>query len=550
MSAASDQSMLRLSLLRAGQQLVKMNEPIRTILAFAIERLYVAWIRIAGTDSRRNFWRSFFGMVLAVVSVAIATLIIPFARNVLAVLNLVTIVYLVPVVTVAVWGGIWPAMLAAVLGAMAADYLFYPPVYSFQIDDPQNIADLIVYLIVGLVIGNLAGDVRERERHIRDLYGYSKQLAACSTSDDLIQATRNYLAKWLDRPTILVEGNDLANMPAADFGFPDGVRRRAMEMISGNTATAQTVYDDTTHHAWLVRHVSLGSTEYVVFVDLGPGLLKSKWALNRRIDVTLTEAAENLARLDLARAIDRTRLQAQADTLKTALVTTMSHDLRNPLVSILGAASVLDQMTGVKGDARARLLVSTIQDQAARLDSDLQNLTEAARLTTGVKRPDRQLTDPVDMIQAAIEQRHSQLAAHRVEVTIASDVPLIEVQSVLVENALAQLLDNAAKYSPQGSVIKIEGNVDQDWFQLSVSDRGVGLTAEEQQRVGRWSFRSERHAATIPGSGLGLWIAATFIAANGGRLSASSAGPGLGTKMTIYLPIDAGAKTASRTASA
>jgi K+-sensing histidine kinase KdpD len=193
-------------------------------------------------------------------------------------------------------------------------------------------------------------------------------------------------------------------------------------------------------------------------------------------------------------------------------------------------------MDEIRRDTRARLLVSTVQEQAARLDSDLQNLVDAARITTGVSRPNRQLTDPVDMIYTAIEQKRTQLAAHRVEVSIASDVPLVDVQSALVENALAQLLDNAAKYSRDGSIIEIEGSVDRDWVMLSVSDKGVGMTADERQQVGRQSFRSERNAATISGSGLGLWIASTFVAANGGRLSAESAGPGLGTTMTIYLP--------------
>jgi signal transduction histidine kinase len=107
---------------------------------------------------------------------------------------------------------------------------------------------------------------------------------------------------------------------------------------------------------------------------------------------------------------------------------------------------------------------------------------------------------------------------------------------VLVENALAQLLDNAAKYSRAGSIIEIKGSADHDWVVLSVSDKGVGMTPEERLQVGRQSFRSERTATTISGSGLGLWIAATFIAANGGRLSAESAGPGLGTTMIISLP--------------
>jgi K+-sensing histidine kinase KdpD len=537
MMADSSGRLLRLYLTTIGETFRQLGWRFGAMLSSIARRLGVPGLALDTNDEIvRNLSRGLFGAVKALMAVALATAIILIFRDTLPVPNIVTIVYLVPVVVAAVWWGIWSATLASVTGALAADYLFYPPLYSFRIDEPQNIANLIVFLIVGLVIGNLAGDLREREREIRDLYGYSKQLAACFTTSDLIRATQSYLAKCLGRPTILVAGKDVGDEFAADVNVPDSVLRNAKAMTARNETAAETVYDDTTRHAWFLRRVPLGPTEYFVFVDLGPGLVSAKGAMNRRIDLVLTDAAQNLARLDFAKAVDRTQLQAQADALKNALVTTMSHDLRSPLVSILGAASVLDQMDEIKRDTRARLLVGTVHEQAARLDSDLQNIVDAARITTGVSRPNRQLTDPVDLIYAAIEQKRTQLAAHRVEVSIAADVPLVEVQSALVENALAQLLDNAAKYSPASSIIEIKGSIDRDWVVLSVSDKGVGMTAEERLQVGRQSFRSERNAATVSGSGLGLWIAATFIAANDGRLSAESAGSGLGTTMTVYLP--------------
>jgi two-component system sensor histidine kinase KdpD len=533
----SSGGLLPLYLTTVGDAFRHLASRVRTIYGAIASRLGLPPLSRGGSDDIYNgLSRGLFGAAMALVAVGVATATILIFRDVLPVLNIITIVYLVPVVVAAVRWGIWPATFASVTGALAADYLFYPPLYSFRIDDPQNIADLIVFLIVGLVIGNMAGDLREREREIRDLYGYSKQLAACFTTADLIKATQSYLAKYLGRPTILVASKDVEDEPVAEINVPDSVLRNAIAMRARNEVSAETVYDDATRHAWFVRRVPLGPAEYIVFVDLGAGMVSSKGAMNRRIDAVLTEAAQNLARLDFAMAVDRTQLQAQADALKNALVTTISHDLRSPLVSILGAASVLDQMDEIKRDTRARLLVSTVREQAARLDSDLQNLVDAARITTGVSRPNRQLTDPVDIIYAAIELKRTQLSAHQVKVSIASDVPLVEVQSALVENALAQLLDNAAKYSRAGSIIEIKGSVDHDWVVLSVSDKGVGMTAEERVQVGRQSFRSERNAATISGSGLGLWIAATFIAANGGRLSAESDGSGLGTTMTIYLP--------------
>jgi two-component system, OmpR family, sensor histidine kinase KdpD len=126
------------------------------------------------------------------------------------------------------------------------------------------------------------------------------------------------------------------------------------------------------------------------------------------------------------------------------------------------AARVLEQLPQICADKRALSLVATVHDEAARLDSDIQNLLAAARITAGMERRSPTLTDPVDLVRAAIARKSTQLAGHRVEVSLAADLPMVEVQSPLVENAIAQLLDNAAKYSPRGSTIKIAGQRDQD----------------------------------------------------------------------------------------
>lgn len=470
------------------------------------------------------------------LAVAAATAIIFVFNGALSFLNLVSIIYLIPVLIAALWWGIWPAILAAIAGALAADYFFYPPLYSFWISDTQNIADLIVFLLIALVSGNLASSLRQRERQMQDLYEFSKRLAACFTTADLIGATQDYLSQALGRPSMLVEAKYVDEDLPADIAVPMDVRRTAAGTIARDDLATHTIFDAGTRHFWLARRVSLGASGYVVFVDLGSGAGGRRSKLNRRIDFALSEAAESLARIDLGRAVEESRMQAQADTLKNALVATMSHELRTPLVSILGAASVLDQLPEIVRDERARSLVATVHDEAARLDGDIQNLVAAARITAGVEQPDAQMTDPVDIVRAAIAQKSTQLSAHHLEVTLAAGLPLVRVQSVLVENALAQLLDNAAKYSPAGSTIKVGGTAERHWVVLSVSDQGAGLTPDERQRVGQRSFRGVRHAAAIPGSGLGLWIANTLVAANDGRLDAESGGPGLGTTARIRLP--------------
>jgi two-component system, OmpR family, sensor histidine kinase KdpD len=198
---------------------------------------------------------------------------------------------------------------------------------------------------------------------------------------------------------------------------------------------------------------------------------------------------------------------------------------------------VLDEIATLKADTRAQSLVATVHDEARRLDGDIQNLLAAAQITAGLKQSSPELCDLVDIIHAAIAKKTTQLGAHHLDLSLAPNLPLVDVQSVLVENAIAQLIDNAAKYSPPGSTIRITGRRDDGWIVLSVSDQGVGLAADDLRHIGQHSFRSARHADSIAGSGLGLWIANAFVTANGGRLEGESEGPGAGSTFRIRLPV-------------
>jgi two-component system, OmpR family, sensor histidine kinase KdpD len=222
--------------------------------------------------------------------------------------------------------------------------------------------------------------------------------------------------------------------------------------------------------------------------------------------------------------------------LRDALVGSVSHELRTPLATILGSCSVLNRIPVIQADRQSRELVEAINEQAGQLDNEIRNLLDATRISAKGVRPQLMWSDPTDIVSAALKQKERKFAAHRVVVDVAREVPLVHVDTVLVEQALGQLLENAAKYSPPGSEIKIGSRCEEDCVILSVQDHGSGLTADEKGQLGRRCFRGLGHAVGASGSGLGLWIASTFIAANGGSLHAESLGPNLGTTMSLRLP--------------
>jgi K+-sensing histidine kinase KdpD len=483
--------------------------------------------------------------ILKTIALVALTTLIYFGIDALGLLDFGPVVYLVPVVIAATRWGTLAGIVASIAGFLASDYFFYPPYYSLALENPQEVVHLLLFLFVALVTSNLASqlkreadELRESKKELSELYEFSRRLAACFTAPDLVLAIQAYLTNTLERSVFLFgaagtnSAESLEGHPA-----PQQVRQQAADMIAANEPGARTILDENTNCVWLVRPLSSETADHgVIAVDLGSGSSAAIECVARRIETMLADAATTLERLDLAKAMNEANLRLHADHLKEALIGTVSHELRTPLTSILGSASVLEQTPAVQAIPNVHSLVEAIHEQAEFLDNNIQNLLNATRIAGRGVQPRLEWVDPADIVNAAIRQRLQRLAQHRITSDLATDLPLVLVESTLLEQALGQLLENAAKYSPANSVIKVEAYAEKDGVVLAVSDDGAGLTQDESQQLGRRAFRGQRHLDKVPGSGLGLWIATAFVKANGGTIEGVSRGPGLGTTMSIHLP--------------
>ncbi len=459
--------------------------------------------------------------------------------------SLVPIAYLVPVIIAATRWGIWPATLASIASMAEADFFFFPPIFSFQVEDPQEVIDLLLFLVVALVSSNLASrlrqeteTLRQRERDIHNLYDFSRRLAACFTVSELVSAIENYLSQTLGQPAVFFAAKTDAQLePPRSGPVPKVVKERAVLAIAAADRSARSVVDASTQDAWLLRMVSSETAILgVVAINIGVGSTETLENRTRRVEAIIEEVSLTLQRIDIEKAMEDARLRLQAQLLRDAFHGTLSHELRTPLATIRGSASVLDSIPLIQKDTRARSLVEAISDEVTELDRFIQNLLNATRVTAGGVTPHLEWADPRDIVNAAIKVRSRRLSAHTIETEFADDLPLVHVDSGLIEESCGQLLENAAKYSPSGSTILVSVKSRQDDIILSISDQGVGITADERPQLGRRLFRSQRHQATIPGSGLGFWIASIFVGANGGSIDIASPGQGLGATATITLP--------------
>lgn len=503
-----------------------------------IKRIALYHLRLMHPD------RMLYAIALVAVTTAILALVIELTD-----IRHVSIGYVIPVLIAAIRWGVLEATVAALMAVAASAFFFYAPIFDFRVHDPLQIVDLILFLLVALVTGHFATRLRmeaeranRRERENGGLYAFARRLAAAKDASGIYDAIQQHLALLVGRSVMLfgpVATESEAAERCAQAHAPPSVRDAIVAALRGRSDRQPgAVIDDSTNGAWLVRAVSPQSPDFgVIAINLGPRERLHADTMLADIEDALTDTAATLNRLGLGRAINEARSRTEAERLRDALLGSVSHELRTPLASILGAATTLAGSYTVRSDSRLSSLATVVREEAERLNHDIQNLLDATRISSDGVQPNFEWSEVADIVNAAIERRRTRLQGHKLEVRLAPDLPLVYVDSVLIEQALGQVLDNAIKYSPPSGAIMVEGRRTHDDVTISVTDQGTGFSDAERERAGERFFRGERHAATTGGSGLGLWIAKSFVSVNAGHLDIQSSGAGAGARVSIHLPV-------------
>jgi two-component system sensor histidine kinase KdpD len=469
-------------------------------------------------------------------------------RQSLAVSN-VALVLLVAVLASAVTYGLWPSLLAGLVCALAYNFFFLPPLYTFTIADPENIITLAVFSLVAVIAGNLAARVRtqaivarERAAITEDLYLFSRKLAGAVALDDLLWATAYQISHMLRVHVVLLlpEGEDLtvragyppedmlddADLAAARWSFEHGSEAgRGADTLPG------------ARRLFLPMKTGRG-TIGIIGLDSPRGREGNLLTPDSRrlLDSLADQAALAIERIHLADEADRARIARETEKLRSALLTSISHDLRTPLASILGSASSLRLYRRQLGEAQEDELIRTIQEEAERLNHFIANLLDMTRLESGALAPQLGPVDLSDVIGSVLRRAGKLLAQHHMVLEVEEGLPLLRLDPVLFEQVLFNLLDNEAKYAPAGSDVTLEARKAGDHVVLRVMDRGAGLPEEDLERVFDKFYRVRAGDKQRVGTGLGLAIARGFLEAMGGSISAGNRPDG-GAVFTLTLPL-------------
>jgi len=257
----------------------------------------------------------------------------------------------------------------------------------------------------------------------------------------------------------------------------------------------------------------------------------------RLLDALCDQAAVAIERISLARGLDEARVLAETERLRGALLTSISHDLRTPLASILGAVSSLRSFPERYGAAEREELLTTLQEEAERLNRFVANLLDMTRIESGAIELKLELIDVAEIVGSALQRAGNVLAGHRVEVAIDAGLPMLRLDAVLFEQVLFNLLDNAAKYSPADSRIDIRASRDGELVEIEVVDEGPGIPPADFERIFDKFYRVHAQDRRRAGTGLGLAICRGFVEALGGWIVARNRRDRSGAVLMIRMPV-------------
>jgi two-component system, OmpR family, sensor histidine kinase KdpD len=459
------------------------------------------------------------------------------------------LVFLVAVIGVAYNFGLWPSMFAAGSSMLAYQLFFLDPSNKFALADLKNVAALCFFFFTAFVVSNLTAKVRAQAYTARNraatteaLYIFSKKLAGIVSLDDLLWAAAYQIAHSL-RTDVVIVLPDADGVLRVKAGFPpeddlDQAELGAAKWSFENNRPAGRASETLPGARRLFLPLRTGSGAVGV-VGLARGQRPEMLLTpdeRRLLDALMDQSAVAIERVRLAGQINEARLAAETERLRAALLTSLSHDLKTPLASIMGSVTSLRQYRDVLDAPEREELMETIQEEAERLSRFVANLLDMTKIESGAIELDRQLVDVDEVVGAALQRVSGMLANHRVEVDLEAKLPMIDLDVMLFEQVLVNLLDNAAKYAPPSSLITIRARRSFGSIVIEVLDEGPGIPEDRLERVFEKFHRVKQGDRQRAGTGLGLAICRGFVEALDGKIVAANRADRSGALFTITLP--------------
>ncbi|WP_039912872.1 two-component system sensor histidine kinase KdpD [Cellvibrio mixtus] len=454
----------------------------------------------------------------------------------------IVMLFLLTVVLVAVRFGRGPAVVSAIISVIAFDFFFVPPRFSFAVSDVQYLITFAVMLIVGLVIGQLTAGLRfqarvsmHRESRSRALYEFARALSGVLATEQIFETTRSHLERTFRAKVLLLLPDNEGRLQP-----PTGQVSDALDI-----AIAQWSFDRATPAG--IGTDTLPTSDFFYLPLIAPmrtrGVLVlqpegRRWILipeqRQQLDTFAALAAIALERVHYIEVAQKALVGIESERLRNSLLAALSHDLRTPLTSLVGLSESLTRAKPTLPAAQLSV-ARALHNEALRMSNLVVNLLDMARIQSGEVKLNLEWQPLEEVVGSALHASTAFLGQHSVKTTIAADLPLIQIDSVLIERVLCNLLENATKYTPPGAHIVIVAEVNGHMLDISVRDNGPGLPSGKEDSLFEKFTRGEKESTT-PGVGLGLAICKAIVQAHGGKIRAGKAPEG-GAAIVFSLPL-------------
>ncbi|HEY9025701.1 MAG TPA: DUF4118 domain-containing protein [Burkholderiaceae bacterium] len=476
-------------------------------------------------------------LICGAVTLAVAPL-----ATILASANLVMI-FLAAVVGVAVRFGRGPAVLASLLTVGTFDFFYVPPRFSFSVSDAQYLLTFFIMLVVALLIGQLTAGLkfqarvsRLREERVRAMYAMSRDLSGALMPEQIAEIGARFMKSEFGAPAALMIADlqDRLHEPVHSEGQPEGLDVGVAQWAFDHDEPAG--HGTNTLAASPVLYVPLKAPmrmRGVLAVGAGNAARLAGPEQRRLLDTCASLLAISLERIHYVDIAQDVTVQMESERLRNSLLAAISHDLRTPLAALVGMSESLAMMK-LPATSPELETAHRIKDAALRMNSMVGNMLDMARLQSGSVQLNRQWQPIEEVVGTSLKAMAGVLENRRVSVTLADDLPMLDIDAVLFERVLCNLLENAGKYTPVGSPIEIRALPSGDQVLITVDDVGPGLPKGKESAIFDMFERGRKESAT-PGVGLGLAICRAIVEAHGGRIRGETKPQG-GARFTIELP--------------
>ncbi|QTP58442.1 DUF4118 domain-containing protein [Billgrantia antri] len=465
-----------------------------------------------------------------------------------------SLIFLAAVLASATLAGTRAAMITAALGFLAFNFLFTRPRFSLAMVEREQLLTVIFFLLVAVVVGQLAGSGRHRLMALRSsreqshrLLTFSRALSVATDREQVRDVGITTLERWLGVPVVFLDENEEGTGLAVRSAVPANARLGTQEEASAIWSWRQrkpSGAGTATHSALRWRFIPLVEQQRVL------GIVGLELAVRERPLGPDQETLVSTLTRQLGMALERTRLVAELgasrlseenERLRSALLSSVSHDLRTPLASIIGSASSLKELEPQLSRDDRRELLDGILTESERLDRYIQNLLDMTRLGHGSLKLERDWVSFDDLVTAALKRLGTTLETVSIEREGAEGLPLLYVHPALIEQALVNVIDNAVRFSPTNGRVTIRAGLDEarEWLEVHITDEGPGIPPAQRGAVFDMFFTGGEGDRGPHGSGLGLAICRGMLGAHGGSVEALPGPDGRGTTIVMRLPLAA-----------